>query len=198
MQTPIEMRRHEPCLALYNVATGVVTERPQSQLADLDRPGAPVVCGALRGWLLSDRASASAGTFSYGEGLLARTLVRRREVQLKGCHGRTTTLRTGGVALNLDLRDGVLSWDTGHDATTFNVAEELPTGTLYSYRPATRRRLSWRLPSLPVRGGQAGLRGAFGYSTHTANTVFWIASERVGGPKGGIIESSAVYSVASR
>lgn len=198
-QTRAEIRYHEPCLALYSLLTGtVVSERPKSQVADLDRPGAPVVCSALRGALVSDRVNASSGTFSYGEGLLARWRIERRVVQVEGCRGHMTTLRATGEALNLDLRAGVLSWDTGHDATAFNESEGSAGGIVSSYSLRTHRRRTWRLPILPVTGGESGLRGAFGYSTHTANTIFWIATERLTGDKSGVIDTSAVYAASTR
>src|SRR6202035_1223375 len=44
-----EERAHdEPCVAFYSIADGRVTERPRSQVGDVDRPGAPTICPVLR------------------------------------------------------------------------------------------------------------------------------------------------------
>jgi hypothetical protein len=123
-------------------------------------------------------------------------LLERRVVQLEGCHGHKLTIRGTGEALNLDLRGGVLSWDTGHDASSFEGGSA--GGKVVSYSLRTHRRRTWRLPLLPVVGREAGLRGAFGYSTHTANTIFWIATERLAGAKSEVIDTSAVYAASMR
>jgi hypothetical protein len=54
-QTSSEGRRRVPCTALYDIATGVVSYRPESQLPDLDRRGAPPICRTLREKLIALR-----------------------------------------------------------------------------------------------------------------------------------------------
>jgi hypothetical protein len=197
VQTRLEVREDKPCRALYDIATGAVSYRPRSQVGDLDKPGAPLVCQALKGALV--RAS----SHSYSAGLLARPVVEGSEsVQIDGCRGRRTVLavkkpRKGvlqsGGAENLDIRGGLLTWDTGHGVEGFALATESPTGALYGYQLRTHRRYIWQLP---VRGpSPGGFPGTFGYSTHTANTLFWIAIENIGGKEGGVVEASAVYTM---
>jgi hypothetical protein len=58
---------------------------------------------------------------------------------------------------------------------------QLEPGVLFSYNLATQRRRTWALPRLPLAVEQIGgepITGAFGYSTHTTTTVFWIAARR--------------------
>jgi hypothetical protein len=43
-----KLKRHEGCLALYEIATGRVSEVAETLSPDPDRPGAPPLCPALR------------------------------------------------------------------------------------------------------------------------------------------------------
>jgi hypothetical protein len=81
-------------------------------------------------------------------------------------------------------------------------------GTLSSYRLSTGRRQTWKLPPLALLGApdidgsgpEVQSPGVYGYSTHTANTVFWIATRTVkaaGVTSGLIVEtSSSVYAAS--
>ncbi|HEY4896818.1 MAG TPA: hypothetical protein VII01_12080 [Solirubrobacteraceae bacterium] len=54
----------------------------------------------------------------------------------------------------------------------------------------THRRESWKLPRFKVAGDSEGRPGTYGYSTHTARTVFRTATTRIVTPD---VESSAIY-----
>jgi hypothetical protein len=80
-------------------------------------------------------------------------------------------------------------------------------GTLSSYRLSTGRRQTWKLPRLPLVGApnidgsgpEVESPGVYGYSTHTANTVFWIATRTVRGAaltSALIVETSSVYAAS--
>jgi hypothetical protein len=171
----------EVCIALYELATGAVADRPAWQVPDLYRTDAPPVCQALRSRLLADKESSLPKLFSYADGLLAHPARRPGAVEIERCKGPPIVLRGRGEPRNFDIRGGLLTWDTGHRATDFEAQEDIQHGTLTSYRFANGRRQSWALPNLSIRGALPGAeRGVFGYSTHTANTVFWIASRTLG------------------
>ncbi|HUB36798.1 MAG TPA: hypothetical protein VL972_08235, partial [Solirubrobacteraceae bacterium] len=193
-QTTLEVRENKPCIALYNISTGAVSYGPQSQIVDLDRPGAPLICRTLRNTLGRERANTHSNLYSYSAGLLARAVkVGSASVQINRCHGKRTILHAHGEeARDLDIRGGLLTWDTGHEAALFEPDTELLTGVLSSYRPSTHRRHSWQLPRLTIPGRG---KGAFGYSTHTANTIFWIATESLGGQEDNAVLTSAVYAL---
>jgi hypothetical protein len=192
-QTPLEIRALEPCIALYELSTGVVRQRPQSQVGDINRPGAPLVCRALRATLVRERAEMPSEVFSYSGGLLARPIGERGSVQIDGCRGRRTILYGRGFPGNLDIRSGLLTWDTGRNVEFYKEGES-SNGTVFGYELATRRRHSWKLPRVRVHGGpEPPAVGAFGYSTHTADTIFWIASELLTGPEITGVLTSGVY-----
>ncbi len=193
VQNAVERRSDEFCIALYEIATEALTVRPQSEVGDLSRPGAPVVCAALKRTLVRERTEGYEYLFSFSEGLLARRKrVNSRVVQIEGCRGRKTLLHSSGEPEDFDIRGGVLTWDTGH-APGPTAPEDGPfDGSLFSYTLAARRLCHWKLPKRPLKGAEP-LYGAFGYSTHTSNTVFWVAAERVTGRLAGTVESSSVY-----
>ena len=190
-QTTLEIRENKPCVALYNISTGAVSYGPQSQIVDLDRPAAPLICRTLRNTLGRERANTNSNLYSYSAGLLARAVkVGSASVQINRCHGKRTILHAHGEeAQNLDIRGGILTWDTGHYITELN---ETVDGTAYTFQLSTHRRHSWPLPRLSVPGFTPG---AYGFSTHTANTIFWIATESLGGQGTGYVLSSAVYAL---
>jgi len=187
----------EVCIALYQIAAGTISDRPAWQVPDLDRPGAPPVCRALRRKLLADKESGLPKLFSYADGLLAHPAHRAGSVQIDRCKGGPIVLRGHDEPRNFDIRAGVLTWDTAHHATDSEPREDVRHGTLRSYRIAKRMRRSWPLPSLTLRGGLPGVeRGVFGYATHTANTVFWIASSTLGYSNEGkttFVETSSIF-----
>jgi hypothetical protein len=192
-QTASERRNNEPCILLYEIATGVVSQRPQWQVGNIDQRGAPLVCPALRRTLLAERIDSRPYLFAYSDGQLARPARGHGGVQIDRCHGRRTILHARGEPVNFDLRGAVLTWDTGHNLETFNEDEEdISHGTAFSYGLAAHERHSWQLPRLPV-GGIPSPTAVLGYSTHTANTILWVAPEDNLGVKLPQIGTSAVY-----
>ena len=87
----------------------------------------------------------------------------------------------------------MLSWDTGCEGEAAEPGERHFRGRLYSYDLATHRRTSWQLPRLTVRGGEEPITGTFGFSTHTANAVFWLATQTLDCEKLCDVGTSAVY-----
>ncbi len=195
--SPRERRGEEsPCIALYRIATGTLSYRPASQIPDLDRPGAPTVCPPLRGRLANDLANLPGGEFSYRDGLLAQPVrhdeARVTRIGLKGCHGHSRTIATSPEPRDLLLARGLLSWDTGHDATGSGEGEDVKRGRLWVYDLATRRSSSVALPPTRLLGGEK-TRGVFGYSSHAGRTLFWIAARTVAANEVRSVETSSVY-----
>jgi hypothetical protein len=212
--------RPSACRALYSIATGTVTVRSSPQICTrVDHPGViEPVCRALRAKLL--KAKASGSEFVYQGGLLVRLTHNYRNVQLERCHGHpiilpgpseptrhivlvgpeghhTTEPQSGGEPNKFDLRDGLLTWSTSHDPTTFDeFTEAIEYGTLTSYELASGRRRTWKLPDIPLyTGAEPPPNGVFGYSAHTVNTVFWIAARDMTGGEAGLccVETSYLY-----
>jgi len=198
---------------LYDIATATSTSlhRP----ADLDAPGASTngICPAVRHLVLRYQPQGLFKTFAYQGGLFAQGTGKHDDVQLDRCHGRPTILpgpsepvksplRTGGEPSNFELGGGLLTWDTGHSAVNFEPNEETASrGTLSSYRPSTGRLRTWKLPRLSNNRGQDDESpGVYGYSAHTANTVFWIATRTlIGlGEEGIAVGTSSVYAASLR
>jgi hypothetical protein len=186
-RTAHEVRPERSCIALYDISTGAVSDRPYSQIADLDRPGAPPVCGRLRAKLVEDRAA-------YGDGLFAEGA---EPLRIYRCTGRMTMLRAAGEIRDLELRSGLLTWDTGLRAPESGGPFASGHGALDAYSLSTGRRRSFTLPRLPLSTGEQEhpvVVSDFGYSTHTATTVFWIATHTLlFGEAGSIVGTSAVY-----
>jgi hypothetical protein len=209
------------CRALYDIATGRVTLSSTSQICDrINRLGvSEPVCSALRRKVLEDTVTRNEGS-AYQNGLLVHPSRNGRTVQLERCHGRPTTLPapvepprhitfigpghrkttqplSPGEPNNFDLRDGLLTWSNGFDPTDSSPFEDaVESGTLTSYQLATRRRRTWKLPSIPLyTGEEPPPSGVFGYSAHTLNTVFWIAARDMSGGEAGLccVESSYLY-----
>jgi hypothetical protein len=156
--------------------------------------------------------------FSYRDGVVAHPEEIGedpvRHMRVERCNRSSVSLpahqeRGRGEAFpwNVELGGGLLTWDTGH--TTGSWQDELVEGrqaglrdgTLDTYRLAANQLHAWRLPPLRLRVlGRARDEwpiGVFGYSAHTANTVFWIAAEDLNceGEKGicGETERSDIY-----
>jgi hypothetical protein len=208
-------KRHESCTALYDIGSGAVSEVPESLVPDPDRPGALPVCRTLRRkvFLRSEFETLEGGLgplspltsgFSYSDGVLSLAEIGESpgtNILIDRCDGSQTILRVGRegrvrkpFSWNLELRAGVLTWDTGHQANGFEEEEdgeaapgELRHGTLTAYRLKMHRRRTWRLPLLPLKivgeppNGKRSeiIHGVFGYSAHTAYNVFWITPQRV-------------------
>jgi hypothetical protein len=178
-QSASEGRRGVLCIALYDIASGAISYRPESQLPDLDRAGAPPICASLRNRLIAEEKAGVLGrTLAYRAGYLARPIGRGGDVALERCNGRRTILHGAGEPENFDLRGGLLTWDTGHPGEQFQNGSEVSHGALWSYQPSTGRRRHWTLPRLRLIG-ENPVSGVLGYSTHTLNTVFWIATRTV-------------------
>jgi hypothetical protein len=182
------MSRGEYCIALFDIETAAVTDRPQSQVVDLDRPGAPPVCRTLRDELPEGRAG-------YSDGVLAEGT---DPVRIRRCHGHSTLLRARGEVRDVELSGGLLTWDSGHSGREGEEGEfgsSSRHGTLSSYRLSSRGRTQFTLPRLPLPTGEPhSFVGVFGYSAHTANTVFWMAVRAlVFGEGGSTIGAYTVY-----
>jgi hypothetical protein len=202
-------RENELCRALYDIATGAVTERPDWQWPDLDRPGAPTACARLRRILLPEAASAPEAEFVslrgifYQEGLLATASSRPGAVRLVRCSGHATMLSGRGQPVDFDLRGGLLTWDTAHLAGEFDAGErgegDISRGRIWSYKLNSHRRQSWTLPHIPlVIHTYPPRTGVFGWSTHTSNTVFWVAQLELERGERELVGASAIYSARVR
>jgi hypothetical protein len=187
---------------LYDIATGL--SRPLKRVADLDAPGASTnaICPAVRGLVVhSPRQRPSRDSYGFQGELFAQGTGEHGDVQIDRCHGSPTILQArggtegDGAPRNFDLRAGLLSWDTGDNEAAGYVSPPEPRpyrGSLYAYGLATHQRHKWLLPRLNIEGET----GTFGYSTHTANMVFWIATQTIGGHPILDVETSAVYAAS--
>jgi hypothetical protein len=189
---------------LYDIATGASTRLDRT--ADLDAPGASTdaICPAVRRLVVHNPWDGLYRGFAFQGALFAQGSGRRGDVQLDHCHGRPTILRARGTGdgfgsgepEDFDLRGGLLSWDTGSEAAGYIPSEPKFRGGLYAYELTTHIRHKWLLPRLTVTGGGEPNRGTYGYSTHTASMVFWIATQTIGGDKIPDVEASAVYAAS--
>jgi hypothetical protein len=206
--THVEERHHDPCLAVYDIVTRAIRDRPFSEPADLDRPGAPAVCDTLRAKVVKLRESNPASAFSYSDGVLVEgTAIGEApvtRVRLSRCHGRATVLHSRPEPHNFDVRGGVLSWDNGHAGSAWTSefeGEDIRHGAISAYFLLGGRRQSWRLPPLPLfETNEAFTKkiqlttGVLGYSTHTRYSVFWIAASTVIPNRAGwSVATSSVY-----
>jgi hypothetical protein len=202
-RTRIPKTLGEVCVGLYDIVTGAILDRAAWQVPDLDRAGAPPICRALRSSVLAEREVGLSRLWSYANSVFAHADVLSTDVHIDRCRGRSIVLHGRGSSRDIDVRGRVLTWDTGHDATDHEAQEDLSHETLTSYRLTTGQRRRWALPSLSLlQGGFLGSEsGVFGYSTHTANTVFWIASRTIGYANEGrtsFVETSSVYAARVR
>jgi hypothetical protein len=211
---------HEPCIALFDLVTGAVSYRPPSQVLNLDLPGAPQICPALRSSLRAQLRQVLPEQFAFQNGVFAHPTANGHNIRIERCNGRSTLLRgprepapePGGVRpsepRSFDLGAGLLTWDTAHNANGAEMNEQSNArGTLSSYRLSTGRRRTWKLPPLALIGApdidgsgpEVQSPGVYGYSAHTANTVFWIATRTVKADavtSGLTVETSSVYAAS--
>lgn len=172
-RSDIEVERNVGCIALYDIGTGAVTYRSEKLFAELDRPGAPPICVRLRADLLAPLVE----EFDFSDGLFVTRASVDEGVRYEGCRGRVTVLTERGPTENFDARGGLLTWDTGATVQSGNARHG---GKLLSYEFASKKRHSWVLPVRPVYAEvlkpELVATGAYGYSSHTKNMVFWIAA----------------------
>jgi hypothetical protein len=196
LQDAAEQRERKPCIAFYDIATGAVSYRPQSQPGNLNRPGAPLVCPALRKKVIGDTIL-NPGDYDgelFGE--------PDNPLRISRCHGRPIIIpdaHLGEPHLSLDIHGGLASWDSGHNARQC-AAEEcsaavVEQGSVSAYSFVTGRRWTLKPPAdRPDLGYDSHLRGIFGYSAHTRNMLFWIATTSVESTVlNSYIRTSAVY-----
>lgn len=189
---------------IYDIATG--TSMRLDKTADLDAPRASTsgICPAVRRLVVHNPWDGLHRGFAFQGELFAQSSGKRGDVQLDRCHGRPTILRARGTGDgfgsgepdDFDLRSGLLSWDTGSEAAGYIPPEPKFRGGLYTYELTTHRHQKWLLPRLTATGGGEPNRGTYGYSTHTASMVFWIATQTIGGDKILDVETSAVYAAS--
>jgi hypothetical protein len=181
------------CKMLYDVDTAVVSFRPQGQLVNLYASGAPPECPAVQ--IRGRSLSANALQPEYADGTLVFEGSRHEgEAEIVRCHGRAATLHGRGELRNASIGGGLLTWDNGLNPTESGTTRE--RRTLTSYGLSSRRRHSWPLPAVAVHGQVEPARAEpYGYSSHTANTVFWIAPTAVelGQSGGAAVLRSSVY-----
>ncbi|HZL49197.1 MAG TPA: hypothetical protein VFC30_09320 [Solirubrobacteraceae bacterium] len=193
-----------PCLALYDLASGEVSYRPPSLWPDIDEAGAPPICPSLRAKVIAEELIGGVEReFDYNAGWFARPAKHRRYIEVNRCNGRRTTLAAhSDESENFDLRGGWLTWDTGHPSGELErEGEGTNTGSLAAYDLFSHRLTRWTLPRLSVRETDRGFSivGILGYSTHTANMVFWIATTAGAVTGAGVeVKSSAVYAASTR
>lgn len=206
LESPSEVSRRRPCIALYDRATGSVSYRPQSQVGELDQPGAPVVCPRLRAAVIDGLEEK--GEASYSEGRLVELIhvgeKTPTRIRITPCHGRPTVVRTltgRNFPEDVDPAGGVMTWDSGQPGTDRFEAEEagedVKHGVLWSYDLSTRRREKWTLPRTTFAGTygpEVGPEvGVFGYSDHTTHAVFWLATRTLTCDELCIVASWSVY-----
>jgi hypothetical protein len=195
------MKRHEGCVVLYDIATRAIKKVPESRVPDIDHPGARPVCRALRESVLQQERGGREGSFSYSGGVLVEAVALMHEgpikwLRIQRCHGRPILVYTHTEPKNVELRAGLLTWDSGHIENGLEEEREAEPGfdirraALTSYDLSTRTRRSWSLPALPLDlyGGEpsaANSVGVYGYSAHTKTMLFWIADRTLSCGKGG-------------
>jgi hypothetical protein len=194
-------------LLVRSLATGATKRVGDSEFVDLDRPGAPgirSVCPRLRPRVRAE-ARYLTGSFAYGGRVLARQLGERGELEVARCRGRTRVLsgqRISGrvhnhVPRDVDVRGGVISWDTGSYADTTAGGEAGPGERGFRSRVnvlelASGRRRTWSLPQIALEHAEPDY---YGYSTHTANAVFWVATRSVSFSESGpLVQTYSLYS----
>ena len=186
---------YDKCFALYDLATGAISVRRAPAIVDLNRPGALAapLCPALRRRILAAERTA-APSFAYERGLFVHAAKRAGYVEIDRCKRPPIVLAGRGEPRDFDLSAGLLTWDTGYPTSGIDEEGESPyPSVLNAYQLETGRRRSWRLPVRVLPGETRPV--VFGYSTHTSQTVFWIADRSVNyGKTGLIVETSSIYS----
>jgi hypothetical protein len=178
-----ETAERRPCLAFYDIATRAVLYRPESAPLNIDLPAAVPVCPVVRASLVRDRRDPAA-SYWYAGGVLAQTVGDDRAVRLFYCNRHTLTLHGHGPVENVELRDGVLTWDTGHASADYQAGLEgsgfdTQHGVLVRYQLVNRREQVWPLPKASLLANGDPFRGVLGYSSHTNHAVFWVAARRM-------------------
>lgn len=185
-------REPSECIAVYNLSSGAVTVHQSSPAVDLDRSGPQAVCGRLNRAAIQARLNPS--FHGYGDGLAAHDAPNGHDVLLERCSGRTRSIQNGGVPRDFDLRGAVITWDNANGTEARaeysgsngrggeHLKRSLFSAELVSYDLRTRAKHSWKLPRLPVSGGETEVPPSiWGFLTHTANMVFWIATRTLSG-----------------
>lgn len=132
--------------------------------------------------------------YAYAGGLYVHAAKRKGYIEIDRCKRPPILIRGSGEPRDFDLRDGLLTWDTGYGPSVEPNGESAHPSVLGAYQLATARRRTWRLPRLSVAEEPPGLR-TIGYSEHAGRTVFWIATRSVNlGKAGNAPVNSAVYS----
>jgi hypothetical protein len=185
-------REPTECVALYSLSTGAVSVHQSSPAIDLDRSGPKAVCSRLNRAAIEARLNPS--FHGYRDGLAAHDARNGHDVSLEHCSGRTRTIPNSGVPRDFDLRGPVITWDTANGTEAHaeysppnargaeHLKRSLFAAELISYDLRTHAKHAWKLPRLPVSGGETEVPPSiWGFSTHTANMVFWIATRTLSG-----------------
>jgi hypothetical protein len=168
------------CTALYNLATGVISVRHTPPFEDLNRPGAPspALCPAIKRRIYAAEKAEPTPSFVYENGLYVHP-VKHTYVEIYRCKRHPILLATHGEPRDFNLNNGLLTWDTGYPSDgVFGEDESRFPSVLTIYQLATGKRRNWRLPERFVPNAEP-TRSTLGYSTHNANTIFWIADRSV-------------------
>ena len=193
---PASKCAYKRCLTLTELATGRVSGRRESAIPDLDRAGAPrvTICRALRRLVSRELLAPSPRPYAYSGRLFAHPAKRQGYLELDRCKGPPTLIAGRGAPRDFDLRDGLLTWDTGNRPSAEPSEGSAFPSVLGAYDLSTGSRRTWQLPRLSVAGESPGLR-SLGYSEHVGRRVFWIATRTLRLGKGGnATEHSSVYS----
>jgi hypothetical protein len=196
-QSRFELDQRIPCLAIMGLSQKMVTYRPESLWPDLNVSGAPEICPTLRSKLITETRESIPRFLDYSEGYYAQPTQNDKSVELDRCSGSRILLRPGGTAgepENFDVRGGLLSWDTG-EPSGVDVERGSPRRFLSIYQYRARRVQRWKLPIERIREKGNGVslsKYPLGYSTHTANAVFWIATESCEPTNVGCVARSSV------
>jgi hypothetical protein len=204
----------KPPQVIDDLVTGKLRRVSEEEaVLDLDRAGAPGMretCPSLLPRVRKEQGLAGLGSgfFGYGNGAFVSEYGQHGEVQIDRCDGRSTVLKgqfvTGSTLeinhrpRDFDVGAALASWDTGSVSPSPEFPEEprersfRPTVTVYTLASGARRH--WTLPRARIEGAPAEeemVRGSFGYSTHTAHMVFWIATRTDSCNEGGCDPATA-------
>jgi hypothetical protein len=205
-----ERPTHDECDALYDLRSGKVTLVPALRMSDLDRPGAPPLCRAVRERLLAVAHNEGFEAFDYvgdyERGLLVTLdYVGERplsQIRIDRCHGRPTVVHTRPTPFGIELRGGILMWTAlTRPEEPLGTGEEIERtrGEVEAYFTASGMRLTWTAPRVRVQlptCGELGPTpvGVEGAADHTRRTVFWLAvTEEVCGKAGATASAHDLY-----
>ena len=97
-------KKNEVCYALYDIASRRIRKIPETAIRNLNVPGAPEICHALRAGITAPEA------LEYEHGMLAELQGEvPAHVVLRNCDAQRTTLRSGGEPRDLEFRGGLLT-----------------------------------------------------------------------------------------